>query len=384
MVCRSSDARHSSKPGIARKRGHHNRDCRGQMLILRERPPSSIPARMVQMPIQTTVVGSYPIPHWLFGDTSRAALRDAIMVVLKTQELAGIDVVADGELNRFDPCHPETNGMIDYFICRMDGIRTRFSISDIEEFRADAGPDLPHRSRRHRHRRRSATASLNLPRDYEFTKRLTNSPLKFTCTGPHMLDQGAHRPPLRSRARTLHGHRRRAAPADGAHRRRRSSRSTRPTSAAIRRIAMGAAAPSTMCSTASPASARVHICFGNYGGQTVQKGFWKNLMPFLNGLHVRSPGSGIRAPRLRRTRALQGTRPQDRPRPGRRRHQGQRDRIARPDRRAASSTPPRCSAPSAFRTSTPTAASGCCSAASPTAKCARWSRAATSSKGQRT
>ena len=28
----------------------------------------------------------------------------------------------------------------------------------------------------------------------------------------------------------------------------------------------------------------VHICFGNYGGQSVQKGFWKDLMPFLNGL----------------------------------------------------------------------------------------------------
>jgi len=30
----------------------------------------------------------------------------------------------------------------------------------------------------------------------------------------------------------------------------------------------------------------VHICFGNYGGQSVQKGFWKDLMPFLNGLKV--------------------------------------------------------------------------------------------------
>ena len=28
----------------------------------------------------------------------------------------------------------------------------------------------------------------------------------------------------------------------------------------------------------------VHVCFGNYGGQSVQKGFWKDLMPFFNGL----------------------------------------------------------------------------------------------------
>src|ERR1043166_1964740 len=91
------------------------------------------------MSIKTTVVGSYPTPRWLFGDASRGALRDAIMVVLKTQELAGVDVVADGELNRFNPSHPETNGMIDYFVTQMDGIRSRFSITDIDKFRADQG-----------------------------------------------------------------------------------------------------------------------------------------------------------------------------------------------------------------------------------------------------
>jgi len=74
------------------------------------------------MPIRTTVVGSYPVPQWLYNNSSRVALRDAVMVVLKTQELAGLDVVADGEMNRFDPSHPETNGMIDYFTTRMSGI----------------------------------------------------------------------------------------------------------------------------------------------------------------------------------------------------------------------------------------------------------------------
>ncbi len=91
------------------------------------------------MAIKTTVVGSYPIPRWLYGDSSRTTLRDAVSIVLKTQELAGIDVVADGELNRFDPSHPETNGMIDYFVSQMEGIRTRFSLDDVEAFRADAG-----------------------------------------------------------------------------------------------------------------------------------------------------------------------------------------------------------------------------------------------------
>jgi methionine synthase II (cobalamin-independent) len=63
--------------------------------------------------IQTTVVGSYPVPAWLRVYNTRESLRDAMLVVLKTQELAGIDVVADGELYRWDINHPETNGMID-------------------------------------------------------------------------------------------------------------------------------------------------------------------------------------------------------------------------------------------------------------------------------
>ena len=30
----------------------------------------------------------------------------------------------------------------------------------------------------------------------------------------------------------------------------------------------------------------VHLCFGNYGGQTIQKGLWQSLIDFLNSLHV--------------------------------------------------------------------------------------------------
>jgi 5-methyltetrahydropteroyltriglutamate--homocysteine methyltransferase len=89
--------------------------------------------------IVTTVVGSYPVPAWLVGNSSRLVLRDAVMTVLKTQEVAGVDVISDGELQRFDPSHPETNGMIDYFVSRMEGIRTRFSRYDLENFRSDRG-----------------------------------------------------------------------------------------------------------------------------------------------------------------------------------------------------------------------------------------------------
>src|SRR5579872_1533383 len=87
--------------------------------------------------IKTTAVGSYPVPSWLIGNTSRLVLRDAVMAVLKTQELAGLDLLTDGELPRFDPSHPDANGMVDYFVSRMGGIRKEFSIADFDRFRPD-------------------------------------------------------------------------------------------------------------------------------------------------------------------------------------------------------------------------------------------------------
>jgi 5-methyltetrahydropteroyltriglutamate--homocysteine methyltransferase len=236
------------------------------------------------MAIRTTVVGSYPTPRWLFGDTSKGALRDAIMVVLKTQELAGIDVVADGELNRFNPSHPETNGMIDYFVSRLDGVRTRFSVSDIEAFRADSGMSY-----------RSEPAGivlgeigegvLNLPSDYEFTRALTCKPLKFTCTGPHMLAKVLTDRHYGSRAElcmAIAGVLRRQFESIGADvvQIDEANISGHPEDREWALPALNHALEGIRGERA------MHVCFGNYGGQSVQKGFWKDLMPFFNGLKV--------------------------------------------------------------------------------------------------
>lgn len=234
------------------------------------------------MGIKTTVVGSYPIPDWLRGDTARTTLRDAILVVLKTQEMAGIDVVADGELNRFDPSHPETNGMIDYFVSRMSGIETRFSLTDIEAFRADSG--VAYRS----DPAGIVTAPigegvLNLPRDYEFTRGLTAAPLKFTCTGPHMLAKvltDRHYGDRAALAMAIAGVLRRQVERIDADvvQLDEANISGHPEDAewaaeAINHVLEGIAG-----------TRAVHICFGNYGGQSVQSGFWRSLMPFLNRL----------------------------------------------------------------------------------------------------
>src|SRR5262249_49802354 len=85
--------------------------------------------------IKTTVIGSYPVPEWLPALPNQVNLRDAAMVVMKTQELAGIDVISDGELSRFDVSHPDTNGMIEYFVRPMAGIDSVLSRSERDAYR---------------------------------------------------------------------------------------------------------------------------------------------------------------------------------------------------------------------------------------------------------
>ena len=235
------------------------------------------------MAIKTTVVGSYPIPRWLYGDTSKGTLSDAISVVLHTQELAGIDVVADGELNRFDPSHPETNGMIDYFVSRFSGVRTEYSIGDLDAFKADPGMSF-----------RTAPAgvvstaigagALNLPADYAFVRSLTLKPLKFTCTGPHMLTKtltdrhyGSAEKLCMAVADVLRRQLERI-PAD-------ILQLDEANITGHPEEAEWAAAALNHVLDGIGSTRGVHLCFGNYGGQTIQKGFWKNLLPFLNALH---------------------------------------------------------------------------------------------------
>jgi len=234
--------------------------------------------------IKTTVVGSYPVPSWLVGNTSRLVLRDAVMAVLKTQELAGLDLVTDGELLRFDPSHPETNGMVDYFVSQMEGIRKHFTISDFDRFRADRGSG---------HRLLSAgmvvgkvrEGTLNLPRDYEFTRVLTKSPLKFTCTGPHMLSRILTNcfykdvPELAMDLAAILRQQVQLVEADVV-------QLDEASIAGYPQDAPWAAEAINHVLDGIVNERAVHICFGNYGGQPMLRGFWRDLIPFLNSLHA--------------------------------------------------------------------------------------------------
>src|SRR5215207_6711232 len=97
------------------------------------------PLSMTAAPqIKTTVVGSYPVPDWLLALPSEQALIDATRVVIHTQEQAGIDLVCDGEFSRFDVNHPETNGMIEYFVRPMAGVRNEIGLAEWLAFKQSA------------------------------------------------------------------------------------------------------------------------------------------------------------------------------------------------------------------------------------------------------
>jgi 5-methyltetrahydropteroyltriglutamate--homocysteine methyltransferase len=232
--------------------------------------------------ILTTVVGSYPIPDWLAALPSEQALIDATSVVFKTQEMAGIDVVADGELYRFDVNHADTNGMIDYFVRPLGGIRSEIGLRDAEEFSRIGA--MQFRARPAGVVEEAVTeGSLDLVSAYERARKLTHSPLKFTITGPHML------------TRTLLDHHYQS-PGELA------LALAKVLAAQASRIdadvvqldeanipghpedAEWAIPAINQLLDAIPREKAVHLCFGNYGGQIIQKGTWQRVIDFMNQL----------------------------------------------------------------------------------------------------
>src|SRR6266513_6346422 len=234
--------------------------------------------------IQTTVVGSYPIPDWLVVAPSDQALLDATRVVLHTQEQAGIDVVCDGELYRFDVNHPETNGMIEYFVQPPAGVRTRLTFDELTGNRGQGamrfrtrppgvvdGPIGP--------------GTLDLPSACSRARALASRPFKFTLTGPHMLAKMLLNKHYRDSAELAH------AIGDAL------AAQVRHLDADVVQVDEAnlpgspdewewAAEAMNRVLDAVKTTPAVHLCFGNYGGQSIQKGTWAQLISYLNALHV--------------------------------------------------------------------------------------------------
>jgi 5-methyltetrahydropteroyltriglutamate--homocysteine methyltransferase len=234
--------------------------------------------------ILTTTVGSYPVPDWLAALPSEQALLDATRVVFDLQRQAGIDLPTDGELYRFDVNHPDTNGMIDYFVGRLGGIDARVGRREAAAFRAK--PEMRFRGKPAGVVRGPITeGALNLPEDCARAASVAGGPFKFTLTSPYML------------ARTLLDEHYRnfekltLALADAL------AAQTADLNCACVQVdeanIPGHPADAPLAATAINrvldavrGEKAVHFCFGNYGGQTIQKGTWAALISFLNSLHA--------------------------------------------------------------------------------------------------
>ena len=234
--------------------------------------------------IKTTVVGSYPVPDWLVAAPSEQGLIDATRVVIATQEAAGVDVVCDGELYRFDINHPDTNGMIEYFVRPMQGVRYSMSFDEVMAYRTLPGM---------RFRTRPpgvvdgpvSSGTLDLPGACQRAKALATHPFKFTVTGPHMLAKTLLDRHYRDPAQLAH------AIADVL------AEQVRHLDADVVQLDEAnlpghpeewewAASALNRVLDAVKTTPAVHLCFGNYGGQSVQSGTWDKLIHYLNALHA--------------------------------------------------------------------------------------------------
>src|SRR5579862_9204640 len=130
--------------------------------------------------LPTTVVGSYSIPEWLervktdyfqrrISREQLEQIHDAVIkAALKDQELAGIDIVSDGELRR--------DNMIDHFTSRMPGV-------EIDQRAKPYFYDYYESVVRHR----LPMGPLNLVEEFRFVRENTTKPIKFSVTGPFSL-----------------------------------------------------------------------------------------------------------------------------------------------------------------------------------------------------
>src|SRR2546425_5329403 len=123
--------------------------------------------------LPTTVVGSYSVPEWLERLKTEYYQRRisaqhlteihevAIKAALKDQELAGIDIVSDGELRR--------DNDIDYLLARIPGVAIEGGpkLHYFDYHKASVNGPLPELE----------TGVLGLAEDYRFTAQFTDRPI---------------------------------------------------------------------------------------------------------------------------------------------------------------------------------------------------------------
>jgi 5-methyltetrahydropteroyltriglutamate--homocysteine methyltransferase len=135
----------------------------------------------MKLPIlPTTMVGSYSMPGWIerlkteyfARRISRAELDEihdtAVKAAIKDQEIAGLDIVTDGELRR--------DNMIDYFVEKLPGVQVDRSSKKFyyDFYDSQVLGKIP-------------MAALGLSEDFKFLVAHTDRETKISITGPHSL-----------------------------------------------------------------------------------------------------------------------------------------------------------------------------------------------------
>ena len=232
--------------------------------------------------IRTTVVGSYPVPTWLKVHPSPEAVRDAVRIVLDVQQQAGIELLSDGELTRWNGREFRPSGMVERFVSQLQGIVSEPSYAQRIAFQQRA--DVSYRGK-------PAgivvdeldSGQLDLEREWRMAAELTSLPLKFTITSPYMIAKLVHDgwyndfAQLLSRvaqilAEQVVGIGAAVIQVDEPH------LPGRPQDALL-----AAGAINTVLAGATGETA-VHLCFGNFVGQRIQTGDYGHLLSFFDAL----------------------------------------------------------------------------------------------------
>jgi 5-methyltetrahydropteroyltriglutamate--homocysteine methyltransferase len=130
--------------------------------------------------LPTAVVGSYSMPGWLERAKNEFIARritatdldemhdSAVKAAIKDQEVAGVEVISDGELRR--------DNMIDYFALRLPGVQidhsSKKSYYDYYDSVVRGAMPMGH---------------LGMVEDARFLRRFTDRETKLSITGPHSL-----------------------------------------------------------------------------------------------------------------------------------------------------------------------------------------------------
>ncbi len=236
------------------------------------------------MLLPTTVVGSYSVPEWLerlkteyyqrrISAQHLAEIHEmAIKAAVKDQELAGIDIVSDGELRR--------DNDVDYFLARLPGVQIpqRAKTDYFDYYDAEVTRPLPD----------GTHPGLELAADFRFIRQLTQQPVKFSFTGPFSLSRrirdGAYDQPgdlVRALARRLNAEARELAEAGADF-----LQIDEPFLAGYPEHADLAVEAVNMVTDGVTATWALHVCYGNRYARPSWEGHYDFLFPAVQAAGV--------------------------------------------------------------------------------------------------